>query len=142
MSEYTQILLKNDLAEIDRLNQEVAEFGAQHNLTVEEEYALYLCLEELVTNVINYAWPEGGEHELNVIVAVNPEEFRIEIEDNGIPFDPTQYPEPDLSKPPHERQIGGMGLHLVRKTIDHMSYQRDGDINRLLVRKKRAKVPA
>jgi len=142
MSESTHITLQNDLAELDRLNELVAEFGSEHGFTVEEEYAIYLCLEELFSNVVNYAWPEGGEHQVDVRLMVDDESLKIQIEDDGIPFNPTEFPEPDMNKPVHERQVGGLGIHLVRQNTDSIWYQRQDNKNVLIAKKKRKAAPA
>jgi anti-sigma regulatory factor (Ser/Thr protein kinase) len=137
MSESRNIVLQNNLDELERLNQLVEEFGEAQGLHVEEQYAIYLCLEEIVTNIINYAWPEGGQHEIQVALQVNEQQISVQISDDGMPFDPTQMAEPDTNKPAAERQIGGLGIHLVRQTMQQMEYQRDGDKNVLTLRKAR-----
>ena len=137
MSASTEIVLFNDLAELERLNQLVEEFGGQNNFHVEEQYAVYLCLEEIITNIVNYAWPDGGEHQIDVRLSVDDEWIRVEIQDDGIPFDPTKVAEPDVNKPAAERQVGGLGIHLVRQTVNDMFYQRVDDKNTLLLKKKR-----
>jgi serine/threonine-protein kinase RsbW len=137
MSETVSIVLTNSTDELERLNQFVEEFGTQHNLHVEEQYAVYLCLEELVTNICNYAWSDGGEHGIQVHLAVDPEFVKVTIEDDGMAFDPTKHPEPDLNKPAAERQIGGLGIHLVRQNMNEMWYSRQENRNILILRKKR-----
>jgi serine/threonine-protein kinase RsbW len=137
MSDTAQLVITNDTAELERLNQLVEEFGTRNNLHVEENYAIYLCLEELVTNIINYGWPDGGQHEILVRLTVDDQAIRVELEDDGIAFDPTKVPAPDTNKPPQERQIGGLGIHLVRQTVDDMFYQRVDERNILLLKKKR-----
>jgi anti-sigma regulatory factor (Ser/Thr protein kinase) len=142
MSATTQIVLQNDLAELDRLNQLVAEFGGEHGFTVEEEYAIYLSLEEIFSNIVNYAWPEGGEHQVEVRLMVDDESIKVTFEDDGIPFNPTEFPEPDMTKPAHERQIGGLGIHLVRQNMNELWYQRADNRNVLIIKKKRKVQPA
>lgn len=137
MSETMQVTLKNDLGELERLNMMFEDFGAQHNLQVQEQYAVYLCLEELVTNIINYAWPEGGDHEFEVQVAVDDEFIKVRVEDNGFPFNPAEFPEPDLTKPSSQRSIGGLGIHLVRQNTNEMFYQRFEEKNVLSLKRKR-----
>lgn len=137
MSASTEIVLVNDLAELERLNQLLEEFGGQNQFHVEEQYAVYLCLEEIITNVVNYAWPDGGQHEIVVRLSVDEEWIKVEIEDDGLPFDPTSVAQPDTNKPAAERQIGGLGIHLVRQTVNDMFYQRVGNKNLLLLKKKR-----
>ncbi len=137
MSDSVELVIANDTAELERLNQLIEEFGARNKLHVEETYAIYLCLEELVTNVINYAWPDGGQHEIIVRLRVDDVSIHVELQDDGIAFDPTKVPEPDTNKPAHERQIGGLGIHLVRQTVNDMFYQRVDERNILLLKKKR-----
>jgi anti-sigma regulatory factor (Ser/Thr protein kinase) len=137
MSETMQVTLINDTAELERLNMLFEDFGALHHLHVQEQYAAYLCLEELVTNIINYAWPEGGSHEFDVQVTIDSEAIKLRLEDNGVPFDPTQFPEPDLTKPSSQRSIGGLGIHLVRQNTNEMFYQRFEDKNILSLKRKR-----
>jgi anti-sigma regulatory factor (Ser/Thr protein kinase) len=139
MSESIQTTVSNDHAEIERLSQLVEEFGATNNLHIEEIYTANLCLEEICTNVIDYAWKDGGAHQFDLRLHVDDEYLKITIEDDGTPFDPTKYPEPDLNKPPHERQIGGLGIHLVRQSVDEMRYQWLDGKNLLILRKKRKK---
>jgi len=137
MSEHLQLVLRNNLDELQRLNEEFEAYAAAHDLHVEEQYQVFLCLEELVTNVISYAWPDDGEHTLGILITVDDEFIKVSIEDDGIPFDPTQHPEPDMKKPAAERAVGGLGIHLVRQTMNEMRYSRQEDKNFLVLRKKR-----
>lgn len=140
MSSTTSIQIKNDLTELERLNLLVEEFGGSHGFKTEEEYAIYLCLEEMVTNIISYAWPEDdGEHLIDARLSVDEDSIKVELQDDGIPFDPTQYEKPDTGQPALERKIGGLGIHLVRETMDDMWYQRLDERNILILKKLRAK---
>ena len=142
MSEILHLTLKNDLGEIEQLNLQLEEFGSKHNLHTEELYALNLCLEEIVTNVIRYAWPEGGEHFCEVTINVNEQEIKIVVEDDGLPFNPCEVPEPDVSKPAAQRKIGGLGIHLVRQSMDHMGYLYADHKNILMLDKRRKAAPS
>ncbi len=137
MSRSKQIQIGNDLAELERLNLLVEEFGGENNFKTEEEYAIYLCLEEMVTNVISYAWPEGGEHTIDIRLTVDDESIRVEIDDDGAEFNPVQYGDPDTTSSAEERPIGGLGIHLVKQTMDDMFYQRVDDRNALIMKKNR-----
>jgi serine/threonine-protein kinase RsbW len=63
-------------------------------------------------------------------------ELKAEVEDDGQPFNPLEAPEVDTTKPLEERTIGGLGIHLVRKLMDGLDYQRQGDRNLLTMKKK------
>jgi len=137
MSRTKQIQISNDLSELERLSLLVEEFGGENNFKTEEEYAIYLCLEEMVTNVISYAWPDGGEHTIDIRLAVGEESIRVEIDDDGVEFNPVEFGAPDTAAPAEERPIGGLGIHLVKQTMDDMFYQRVDNRNALIMKKKR-----
>ena len=66
---------------------------------------------------------------------MQPEEVRVDVEDDGQPFNPLAAPEADTTKPLEERTIGGLGIHLVRKLMDGLEYQRQEGKNLLLMKK-------
>jgi len=130
------LLLKNDLAELQRLNQLVTEFSEQRGIPPELAYRINLVLEETVTNVISYGYDDRLEHEISVRLSwLNPW-IEIEIEDDGRPFNPLEAPSPDMEKPLVERQIGGLGIHLVRKMMDELEYRRANGKNFLRLKSK------
>ncbi len=96
-----------------------------------------VAMDELFGNIARYAYGKGGgeatvrfEFEKETRTAV------ITFIDRGMPFDPTAAGTPDLNIPAAQRQEGGLGIFLVRKTMDDMAYvYRDGQ-NRLTIRKK------
>jgi phosphoserine phosphatase RsbU/P len=130
------VLLKNDIAEIQRLNQIVTEFADKHNLAPELVYRVNLALEEIVTNVISYGYEDSSEHEISVRLSWNDPCIEIEIKDDGRPFNPLEAPPPDIEQSLLEREIGGLGIHLVRKMMDDLEYRRDNDQNILLLKSK------
>ena len=84
--------------------------------------AVMLILDEMLTNVIKYAHPDGapGGRLIDVQLRIGDGDIGIEIEDDGVPFDPTAGSgRSDADVPLEERQIGGWGLSLVRKTAGH-----------------------
>lgn len=90
---------------------------------------LELVLEELLTNVIHYAYPQG-EGEMTLGCAVEDDcNVRVTIMDWGNPFDPLASKDPDLARNLDERQVGGLGIFLVRKMTDELHYERRGDCN-------------
>ena len=92
-----------------------------------------LVLEELVLNVINYAYDESG-HQVEVQLTCNEEDLVIEITDEGRPFDPLHdAPDPDMDSPMEERRIGGLGVYLVRTMTSEMQYRREDGRNHMMV---------
>ncbi len=92
-----------------------------------------LVLEELLTNVIRYAYPdEGGQVEVSCFVE-SSRRFCFSITDWGRPFDPLSRETPSFSDDISTRQVGGLGIYLVRQTADEVHYQRCGECNILKV---------
>ena len=129
--------IRNDPAELIGLEADVQPFVAHHRLNEEDESTLYLLLEELILNVISYAYDDDDAHEIVVRLAVDGCDLHVEIEDDGRPFDPTVAPPPDLAAPLQQRPVGGLGIHLVRSLVDDVTYRRDGGKNIVTLRKKR-----
>ncbi len=106
----------------------VTVLAAEAGLPAEKVSRLNLAVEEWATNVCRHAYRgEGG----SIWVAVRPEGPRlvVELSDEGSPFDPTAAAEPDVSLPLTERSPGGLGLLLMRRMVDELSYRRDGPRN-------------
>jgi phosphoserine phosphatase RsbU/P len=136
MSEALDMKLNNKLSELDRLNQALTELGRRHGLPDKVMHDLNLALEEILTNIITYGYTDNREHEIKVRLSMQPGEIRIDVEDDGQPFNPLEAPEPDTTKPLKERTVGGLGIHLVRKLMDGLEYKRQGDRNLLTMKKK------
>lgn len=130
-----EIKLINQLSELERFNQAFKEFAQHHGLGSKVTHDLNLALEEIVTNIISYGYADDREHEIRVVLGVQAGEVRAEVEDDGQPFDPTQVPVPDITKPLEERTVGGLGIHLVRQLIDSVAYERRGQKNFLVLKK-------
>ncbi len=92
-----------------------------------------LVLEELLVNVFSYAYPEGTPGEVTLYCETRDGNLVFAIEDQGEPFDPLQRGTVDTSLDIDERQIGGLGIHLVKNMVDSISYERQGSLNVLTV---------
>ena len=93
---------------------------------------LDLALEEIIVNICSYAYqtPPG---ELTIRVEDTPASFSVEFVDNGVPFDPLAMEDPDVSRPLMERDVGGLGILLVRRIMDEVHYARRGSLNCLRI---------
>ena len=138
MSRTISIELKNNFSEIERLIQIVTEFGEVNNLPPNVLFAVSLALDEILTNVISYGYKDDNEHLIIIRFSLKDEELIAEVEDDGQPFNPLGAPEPDTDKPLQERQIGGLGIHLVRNLMDKLEYRRQENRNILVMKKKTA----
>lgn len=81
-----------------------------------------LVLEEALSNVIFYAYEEGSSQEIHIEIEYVAPRLTITIKDTGKAFDPTQKEDPNLHLPVEERPIGGLGIFLMQKIMDEISY--------------------
>jgi anti-sigma regulatory factor (Ser/Thr protein kinase)/class 3 adenylate cyclase len=132
------VILRNDLAEIPQLAERIESFCEQQGLGAGLAYSINLSLDELLTNIISYGYPDGGEHEIHVFVERHPDRVTVGLSDDGIPYDPRHAPEPDLDSDIDSRPIGGLGIHFVRQMMDEVDYQHRGGRNELVLTKRLA----
>lgn len=83
-----------------------------------------LALDDLLTNVVSYGFPDGGSHTVDVDVGVHADRITVEIRDAGIAFNPFDRPAPDTTAPLEDRKVGGLGIHLVQELLDEARYER------------------
>ena len=131
-----RLVLKNSIDQISLLPAFVEDAVKASKLNPEMESSLNLALEEAVTNVIDYAYPERTEGEVLIDAAVTDKALTFTITDNGKPFDPTARPEVDINAGVEDRPIGGLGIHLVRQIMDEVRYERRGEKNVLIITKR------
>ena len=130
------VRLANRLEEIERLSLAIEAFTAKHHLPDAVAFAFNLSLDELVTNVILYAFPDVQDHTIEVRLRLENGILHAELSDDGRPFDPLSVPPPNLDAPIDERRIGGLGLHIVREMMDGLEYAREGGRNTLRLSKR------
>ena len=130
------IVLPNDVKEVSKLTafvEEVCEaMGFDGALTAQ----LTLAIEEAVVNVMKYAYPPQIRGDVTIEAQSNDLRLKFTIIDSGMPFDPTVRAEVDTTLSAKDRPIGGLGIHLVRKIMDSINYERVDSLNVLTLRKK------
>lgn len=135
MAEPGAITFTNDLAELERLDRVVEEFGRRQRLSPTRLFDLQLAVNEVFTNLVSYGFDDDRPHEIIVRLMTAADEVVIEIEDDGRPFDPSAAPAPRLDVPLEEREPGGLGLYLARRVTDGMEYRREDGRNIVRLRK-------
>ena len=128
-----RLVLRNDLAELERLAGWI-EGWTQHDVSADVSFALQLCLEEAIANVIMYGGAKDDRLEIAVELECNGGTLVARIEDTGRQFDPTQVPPPTMAKSLAEAKVGDLGIHLVRSFASGMDYERRDGHNRLTLR--------
>jgi serine/threonine-protein kinase RsbW len=92
------------------------------NLVEELVFKVELVLEEALTNVIHYAYPEAvGEMEVEIVLEAG-KRFCLCVKDWGVPFNPLERPNPNMCEEVSERQVGGLGIYLIRHLVDELDY--------------------
>jgi sigma-B regulation protein RsbU (phosphoserine phosphatase) len=129
------LILHNDIQQIPQLAEFVETIAEEKNLDQSMAMSLNLALEEAVTNVIEYAYPEGSDGLVDIEAILREGRLDFIITDSGIPFDPTANPEVDINAGLEERRIGGLGIHLVRQIMDTVDYRREDGKNILTMTK-------
>jgi anti-sigma regulatory factor (Ser/Thr protein kinase) len=97
-------------------------------LSPKKKFGLLVALEEAFVNVCGYAYPEGGG-EVELTCEGDADSFALEIADKGLPFDVLSLPDPDTTLGIDEREIGGLGVHLIRTLSDSVGYRRENGSN-------------
>ncbi|MBQ7531376.1 MAG: ATP-binding protein [Paludibacteraceae bacterium] len=124
--------MRNDIRTIPTLSEWVDSLPIPQELNM----TINLALEEAVSNVMLYAYPEGTAGAVELTATKTAKTITFTIEDSGKTFDPTDQAEPDLTLSVEERPIGGLGIHLVRQIMDEIRYERINNKNILTLIKR------
>jgi sigma-B regulation protein RsbU (phosphoserine phosphatase) len=129
------LVLKNDIHEVSKLSSFMKSVTEKINLEASLSRQLRLAVEEAVVNVIDYAYPNEKDGEVEVCMMFNGQSLKIIITDSGVPFDPTAKEKADTTLSAEDRQIGGLGILLVRELMDSINYEREEGKNILTLTK-------
>lgn len=131
-----ELTIENDLSHISQVNDFVTEFCYKLNFDKSDTTNMRLAIEEAVVNIINYAYPEGEKGDIGIVASATNDTLKWVITDNGKHFAPTDAPDVDTSLSAEDRQIGGLGIFLVRQLMDTINYERIDGKNVLTLKKK------
>jgi len=126
-----RLVIKNRLEELGIVEDRFHEFSEQNEIPDGARQKVSIVLDELLNNVISYAYEDDDEHSIEVDIELSGQRLVTTIRDDGVPFNPFGLGTPDTSAPMAEREIGGLGIHLVRSMMDEYLYERR--INRNVV---------
>jgi serine/threonine-protein kinase RsbW len=127
--------LRNSLSELDTLGRKLQQFGEELGLSAKAAFQVCLALEEIVGNIVSHGYTDDAVHWINIAISHQQGILTIRLEDDGIPFNPLWAREPDCECPVEERKVGNLGIHLCKKVMDEMNYERCGDKNILILKK-------
>lgn len=132
MGSSASLVVRSDRSDLSRVSDWLATWAAEHALPAKLSQMLDLCATELVTNVVEHGRAAALSHPISLSVHLEPHRLRLEIEDEGVPFDPTQAPSAQRMELEGTR-VGGWGIALVRHFADELRYLRTEAGNRLTV---------
>jgi serine/threonine-protein kinase RsbW len=129
------LTVRADLKDVDRVREFLRD-GLQ-GLSVSEEDAMKmeLSLHEIFVNIAMYAYPDG-EGEMSLRIWHEDRTLHMEFRDHGVPFNPTEWPAPDLEENIRRGREGGLGIFLFKTLMDGFAYRREGGENILMIHKK------
>ncbi len=134
---FHSLTIKNQLTELEKIMAVIDDLSDRWKFSPKTALELNLVLEELVTNIIFYAFDDKDEHPVHIDFSYEEGQLRVEIRDGGKPFNLLEVSnEEEFEKPLEERKIGGLGIHFVRSIMDEVAYERKDDENVVILTKK------
>jgi len=124
----------NKIRDLSRIPDLVAYFAEEQGLSDDVVFSLNVVLDEMLSNVIKYAYADDAIHEIHLRLSVAGRLLTAEIEDDGQPFDPCAAGPVDVDAPMEERRVGGLGIHIVRNLCTDVGYARIDGRNRLVMK--------
>jgi len=126
-----QLIRPAKLSELPGILAWIAECADRQGFHAERISQIEVAAEEALVNIMNYAYPDGdGSVEIRC-TGTGPSSLVLEFIDTGSPFDVLSVPDPDLAIALEEKEIGGLGVFLMKQLINHVEYRREGAVNRL-----------
>lgn len=129
MTDQVEIVIANRPAEKARALDLVERFGRERGCPTPRIHKLQLAVEEHLTNILGHAYEDDLDHEIIVRAQWRKGCLAIQIEDDGRAFNPLDRPPPDLTLPLDQRPIGGLGIHMIRHSVDAVEYRRKDNRN-------------
>jgi sigma-B regulation protein RsbU (phosphoserine phosphatase) len=123
------LVAQNRLPEIDRINESFESFSSEHGLPPKLRRSIKLVIDDLLNNVISYAYHDDDEHSIDIQVELSSDRIALRITDDGHPFNPFGDINVMTGGGVEDREIGGLGIHLVKNLMDEVSYTRRTDMN-------------
>ena len=122
---------------LDEIREFVAQVAREGGFTEKEIYSLQLAADEAASNIIEHAYKGISNADLDVTCDAHGDTLIITMRDTGRPFDPSKVKQPNLKAGLSDRQIGGLGVYLMRKLMDEVRYESDSKTGNLLTMTKR-----
>ncbi len=133
-SEYS-FKLESVLSELKTLRRHLNNYGKVTGLSRACLFDINVCLDEIFTNIVSYGFRDESAHLITVTIKAVGDELIIDVEDDGVPFNPLEVNDPTVPEDIIHIKIGGLGIHLVKKLMDDVCYKREQGKNKLTLKK-------
>ena len=131
-----ELTVEAKLEYMDEIMDFVEEQLLEYDCPLKTKMQINIALDELFTNIVSYAYgDEEGFATIRVEIVESPLAVVITFIDSGIPYDPLKKEDPDTTLSAEERQIGGLGIYMVKKSMDEISYEYKDKQNILQIKK-------
>ena len=123
-----ELSIDAEIKNIRMVTEFIDEQLEEYNCNLKAQTQIDIAIDELFSNISRYAYaPDTGNVKIAVEITEDPKSVKITFIDSGVPYNPLETEEPDITLSLEERKIGGLGIYMVRKTMDDMIYEyRDG----------------
>ena len=130
------IRVQAEVAQLEKINSFIGEELEKYGCSIKVQMQVELAVEEIFVNIASYAYhPEIGEAEIDVDAGGDPPTVTIRFLDHGTPFNPLERSDVDVTKAAESRDVGGLGIFLVKKNMDDVVYSYEDGTNVLTIRK-------
>ena len=123
------VLIKNSLENIPQVLIDFEKFAALHELSEKMIMKMGIVFDDVLNNIIKYAYSDDKDHIISVFFELYSNTLRVTVKDDGMPFNPLKRKAPDIKLPLAQRNLGGLGIHLVKSLMDECHYKRKVDEN-------------
>ena len=116
--------------------EQVEELLVQDGCDAMVQMQIVMAAEELFVNIAHYAYEgQPGEAVIKLLFLENPHRFCMVFRDKGVPYNPLEHEDPDITLSAEDRQIGGLGIYLIKQTMDSIEYAYEEGENVLKIEK-------
>ncbi len=130
MLDYLFITISNKIQNIRGLIESFEQFARKQQVPDLPIQQISIVFDELISNTIKYAYPDDLEHHIEIMVRFYRDKLMITLLDDGVPFNPFMQSEPDISLSVQDREVGGLGVHLVKFLVDDYHYEYKSQIGK------------
>lgn len=130
-----EIILESKSENLNTLLLEIEELIEDKRISIKSKLQLELIIEELFVNICSYAYDDVGDIKIQYELLEDPLRIVVTFIDNGVEFNPLSKTAPDLTLSAEQRDIGGLGLTIVRKNVNEIDYRYENNQNFLTIEK-------